>query len=276
MLIIRDHCISQIEPEQNNYILKQGFTKSFYSENIVTALRGAQDYGSILTLPQFLQARCLATFDDPLWNLPFTVQTEEIVGKTKAGAHVGITVHGAGLLTPERIQLAKETGLTRNPTGKNEFAVPLYDPEIHALLEGNPLSGDINIYSYLEFEKGIHNLPERYAVVRDFHPRMELPEGENYIGCFYHLPRLVTAAGGVEELRTYLDIVRIANHSDRVSHFHPYRDIDVEQPQGRLLGAGGFYFLLDSCMEMDGSARFLTIRKENLEERIDTFLNISL
>lgn len=274
MLITQDHFISQIELEQKNYIIKQGPAKSFYSENIVTALRGAQEYGSILTMPRFLQARCLAPFDDSLWQLPFIVQTEEVVGKTKQGNGVGITVHGAGLLTPERIEQAKKAGLTRNPTGKNEFAIPLSDSEIHALLEGKPSSGEILVYPYLEFEKGIANLPGRYAVVRDFDPRMELPEGENYIGCFYHLPRFIAAAGGVEESRTYLDVVRIARHSERVSHFHPYHDLDVEQPQGRLLGVGGFYFLLDICLEMDGSARFLALRKEDLEERIDTFLNI--
>src|SRR3989344_4633770 len=89
--------------------------RSFYDQHTYAALRAAENYGPVFTLPEFLEAR-MQNDDDALW-LPYTVRTEEILGRNKSGKLISVIVHGTGLLTAERIERAQamEKGLTQKP-----------------------------------------------------------------------------------------------------------------------------------------------------------------
>lgn len=269
MVYIQNHWIALAK--QNT--IKQGSARSFYG-NISESLLSAQKHGEVFSLPEFLQALTLSSFEGPLTGVPFTVQTEEIIGKSKQGNSVTVVVHGPGLLTAERITqgiVLKEFdgkipdhGLTRTISGRGQFALPLFNHEVEALLEGRILP----VYSYTEFKAGISNLPRRYAVVRDFHPRKEIPEGYQFLSTLKVLPRLISLAGGVENLECTLDLLAIDKKIDRMGYFHPFRQIDPDQPQGRFIEIHGVHHLFYSFREMDGTARFLSVKKEELEERI--------
>ena len=94
MSVVLDHSIFQIERVKDQYTVKQGAARSFYGYWLQDVLREAQAYGDVLTLPKFLQGLCLSSFHGFLARVPFAVQTEEILGKTKAGNSVAIVVHG--------------------------------------------------------------------------------------------------------------------------------------------------------------------------------------
>jgi len=51
------------------------------------------------------------------------------------------------------------------------------------------------------------------------------------------------------------------------SNFHSLHNLDINQPQGRFLERRGFLEGLYGCLEMDGSARFVAVRKQDLEEK---------
>ena|SRR3989338_1225202 len=277
MVYIQDHPISLVEGNT----IKQGRATSFYGQHGYAVLQKAQEYCEVLTLPEFLQALYLSSFQSSLLEIPFTVQTEEIIGKSKAGNHVAIVVHGTGILTPKRIRNGSileevedevpDHGLTRTKSGRGQFALPLYEAEIHALLEGYILP----IFQYSDFQPGRSNLPREYAVVRDFHPETEFPTEKYFANDYYALreleviPRVISLAGGAENLEHCFDLLTLYHGLKKMRYSHPLHDLDPEQPQGRFIEVHGIGNLFFSHMEMDGSARFLAVKREELEEKID-------
>ncbi|MEK6939279.1 MAG: hypothetical protein AABX31_00980 [Nanoarchaeota archaeon] len=272
MVIVQEHPISLIKGNT----IKQGTAKSFYDQHCYIALHKAQEYGDVLTMPEFLQVLYLSSFQSSLLDVPFTVQTEEIFGKSKQGNDIAMVVHGKGLLTPKRIrdgikigEIVEDEipnhGLTRTKSGRGQFALPLYDSEVHDLLEGLI----VPVFLYSEF-KALSNLPLHYAVVRDFHPRKEIPSGHNqYLSTLMVTPRVISLAGGVENLEHCFEVLTFHHGLQKMRYSHPLHDLDPEQPQGRFIevhGIGNFFY---SHREMDGPARFLAVKREHLEEKID-------
>src|SRR3989344_5825317 len=100
MVHVQDHPIFLLEDNT----IKQGMARSFYDQHGYIALHQAQEYGEVLTMPEFLQALYLSSFQSSLSEIPFTVRTEEIIGKSKQGNYVAVVMHGAGVLTPKRIR----------------------------------------------------------------------------------------------------------------------------------------------------------------------------
>lgn len=276
MVVSKDHPVCLIEREHEKYLLKQGMARSFYGQLGYAMLQKAQEHGDILTLPEFLQALYLSSFQGTLTEVPFTVQTEEIIGKSRQGNPVAIVVHGQGILTSKRIRNgsileeiedeAPNHGLTRTKSGRGQFALPLYDYEVHALLEGHILP----IFSYDNFKKGISALPREYAVVRDFHPRKEVPSGHHqYLNTLKEIPRVISLVGGIENLENCLDMLTFYHGIKKLNYSHPLHHLDLEQPQGRFVEVHGINNLLYSHMQMDGPARFISVKRENLQEKID-------
>lgn len=281
MVYIQEHPISLLDG--NN--IKQGTATSFYGQQGYKILQHAQDYGEVLTLPEFLQVLYLLSFQSSLLEIPFTVRTEEIIGKSRQGNNIAIVVHGAGLLTPKRIceginiepvreDEVPDHGLTRTKSGKGQFALPLYDYEIHALLEGDILP----IFTYDDFKKDISSLPREYAVVRDFHPRTEVQSEYRFLSTLEVIPRVVSLAGGSENLELCLDALnRCGLKKINYSHSLNYlEDVDLEQPQGRFIEVHGVGNLFYGGMEMDGPARFLSVQRDTLEEKIDKEVRIEV
>src|SRR3989344_1209285 len=284
MVYIQDHPISLVEGNT----IKQGRATSFYGQHGYAVLQKAQEYGEVLTLPEFLQALYLSSFQSSLLEIPFTVQTEEIIGKSKAGNSVAIVVHGAGILTPKRIRngsILEEVedevpnhGLTRTKSGRGQFALPLYDYEVHDLLDGHILP----VFSYADFEKSISDLPREYALVRDFRPETEFPTERYFAKDYYPLaalkiiPRVISLAGGGENIEHCFDLLNLHCGLQEMRYSHPFQDLGPEQPQGRFIQVHGIHNLFYSHMEMEGSARFLAVKRENLEEKIDKVITIEV
>ena len=285
MVHVQDHSISLIEDNT----IKQGMAISFYGQHGYAVLQKAQEYGDVLTLPEFMQALYLSSFDDSLTGVPFTVRTEEIIGKSPQGNPVAVVVHGAGLLNPRRIHDSiiikpvmegevPDHGLTRTKSGRGQFALPLYEAEIHALLEGYILP----IFQYSDFKPGRPNLPREYAVVRDFHPETEFPTEKYFANDYYSLreleviPRVISLAGGAENLEHCFDLLDLYHGLNKMRYSHPLHDLDPEQPQGRFIEVHGIQNLFYSHMEMDGSARFLAVKLEELQEKIDKEIMIEV
>lgn len=272
MVVIQDHPVSLIEGNT----IKQGTAKSFYDQHGYIALHKAQEYGDVLTMPELLQAKALASFDDLLWKVPFTAESEEIIGLSGAGNAVSITVHGRGLLTPERIKEEVILGLTKTESGRSQYAVGLKAEEVHALLDGKTPSGEIAVYSYEDFMKNSSLLPRRYAVVRDFDLRKEIPAVEQFLTTLTALPRLRTYAGGEENLALYLDALGEYYQTRRAVYSHNFHSVDVTMAQGRLLQTHGIVQMLDGCLDMSAPARFLAMKGEDLEEKIDKEVTIEV
>jgi len=269
MAVIEEHHLSWIARESDRYTIKQGLAKSFYDQHNYVALALAQQHGQVFSLPELLQARILLPFDDQLWRVPLTAQTEEITGKTKQGNKVAIVVHGSGLLTPERIFQGVEEGLTRTLSGKEQYALRLQEKEVHDLLEGNTFWNDIEVYSYAEFRKAKPKHLRRYAIVRD----LELQDGsfpeKKSFRAWSALPSLQCYAGGEEKLWLYLEMLELYGKQNQVEYQPPYNFIDPDLPQGRLLQVHGLVDMIYYSMEMDGVARFLAVKPEELREKID-------
>ena len=276
MVYIQDHCISLIAKEQGKYTLKQGMAKSFYHQHVYVALQKAQEYGEVLTMPELLQAKAFASFDDLLWKVPFIAESEEIIGLSMAGTAVSITVHGRGLLTPERIKEEIIFGLTKTESGRSQHAVGLKAEEVHALLDGKTPSGEIAVYSYEDFMKNSSLLPRKYAVVRDFELRKEIPAVEQSLTTLAVLPLLRTYAGGEENLALYLGALGEYYQTARAVYSHNFHSVDVTIAQGRLLQTQGIVQMLGGCLDMSAPARFLAMRREDLEEKIDKEVTIEV
>ncbi|MDP3698235.1 MAG: hypothetical protein Q8R47_01470 [Nanoarchaeota archaeon] len=269
MAVIEGHQLSWIVWELDRYTIKQGLTKSFYDQHNYVALELAQQHGLVLTLPELLQARSLLPFDDLLWRIPITAQTEEIIGKTKQGNPVAIVVHGSGLLTPERIIQGVEEGLTRTILGKEQYAVRLQEKEVQSLLDGNTFWNDIEVYTYSEFSRAVPNHLRRYAIVRDLElQKIIFPEKQSF-RTWSALSSLQCYAGGEENLCLYLEMLELYCKHNQVEYRPPYNYIDADIPQGRLLQVHGLVDMFNHSMEMDGPARFLAVKPEHLQEKID-------
>ena len=261
MVYRQDHSVSLIDPKRG---IIEGVATSFYGDNI-QALREAQEHGSVYTMPQLIQLLSLPHPDLLLLKIPITVLSEEIVGKSKDEKPVAITVHGAGLLTPELIR-ERKINLTKNASGKEQYAIPFEPEEVYALLEGKLPSGDIEVYSFTDIKKGM-NFPTRYALVRNLDLSREKKSGEHY--SFSEMiddPRTICSAGSVEAAEAHLAMLT-QTHA-MLANFHPLHDLNLDQPQGRFLERRGVVQGLYGCMEMDGIARFLSVKK-NLEEKFE-------
>eukprot|EP00928_Gymnodinium_smaydae_P065107 TRINITY_DN48297_c0_g1_i1.p2 TRINITY_DN48297_c0_g1~~TRINITY_DN48297_c0_g1_i1.p2 ORF type:complete len:150 (+),score=22.61 TRINITY_DN48297_c0_g1_i1:43-450(+) len=67
------------------------------AEGIGRALDFAGSKGFVASLPQLLQARAEAPYENEIWNNTFTANTEETVVQTNDGTKL-IVAHGGGIL----------------------------------------------------------------------------------------------------------------------------------------------------------------------------------
>jgi len=273
MLVIQDHPFSVAKGGKHYTAV----AKSFYGINVDAVLEKTQEYGKVLTMTELINYFPFS--DDGLLQIvPVTVQSEEIVGRSRAGNEVVITVHGAGLLTPERIKnginysplsadVMPDHGLTKPASGKGHGALPLKDEEVYALLDGKTPFGDIEVYSFSDLEKGFV-FPTRYALVRDFDLEKEKISGKYYsLQELANDPRMICSAGSLEAAEAHLRQLAKRSGTEMFSNFHSLHNLDINQPQGRFLERRGFLEGLYGCLEMDGSARFVAVRKQDLEEK---------
>jgi len=207
------------------------------------ALRRAQDYagaeGFVASLPQLLHARANAPYDNIIWNTWFSANTEETVCRTPAGNHVVVTVHGGGIFaSPERFETVYRADVNRSNTEgyTGEYAAKISAQEAEGVLNGKLPSGDeIPVYPFRELERGIRNQPRRYAVVMDFETARHSTSGYVPFDDLKEAPLMISRAGGVEATAAYLDKARDRHNTKAMGNWHPYKRINPELPQSRVL-----------------------------------------
>ncbi len=214
----------------------------FFEPHIPTALRRALDYagddGFVASMPQLLHARTNAPYDDIIWNTWFTANSEESVVTTPQGNRVVVAVHGGGIFaSPERFERSLHADLGHsNPEGiTRQTAAKISQQEAHEVLEGRlPDGGEIPVFTFDEFKRGVTDLPMRYGVILDFELARKSKRGYERFEILKNDPNMIVRAGGVEPLTAYLDKFRKRHDTDLMGNWHPFNRIDPDQPQTRI------------------------------------------
>ena len=92
---------------------------SYRPKALRRALQYAGDDGFVASMPQLLQARANASYEDIIWNTWFYANSEENLVKTPQGNRVVVVVHGGGIYgSPERFEKLYRADVDRlNPEG---------------------------------------------------------------------------------------------------------------------------------------------------------------
>jgi len=221
---------------------------TFFHPHLPEALRRALDYagtdGFVASLPQLLQARVGAPFNNDIWDAWFfTSHSEESTVATPQGNPVALIAHGGGIFsTPARFRklyLASVNRLSADGfTGL--FGAKILPREARDLLQGRlPDGGEIPVFSFSELKRGIPNLPRRHAVVMDFAMAKESLCGFAAFDALKDDPLMIVRAGGVEAAAAYLDKAAARCGTSKMGCWHPFRHIDPSQPQCRVPNLAG-------------------------------------
>jgi hypothetical protein len=246
--------------------------KHFYDAHLPTALRAAQTYtterGMIATLPALIAGKASADKRSYLWKNWFAALSEEHVGIDKEGLHVPrgqpivITLHGQGILTPERIEQAYEEGLT------DYGAAVLTNDEFSELLHGRlPNGNTIDLHSYLDIQRENPGPFSQYGVVMPFEVAKATSSGRHEKNNFLS-NEVVIIRTGLEKsaLESYFD--KAENSTGKVGNWHRYNEINPAQASGRLLYVNYTNDGLDGDVSLDVSGRFVGIAPEALGARV--------
>ena len=213
--------------------------KAFYDDSLPTAFRKASEYaaanGIVASMPYHLAGKATADKRSYLWKNWFTMLTEEDVGIDTKGKIVSrgkpilITVHGGGILTPDKIQQAYDEGLTEHHAAK------FTEKDIVNLLDGMLPNGEhIELYNINDVKNG--RIPHpfgRYAVVMDFATAKATQSGYFSKRDFMENPLVLARAGTLEHLDNYFE--KAKGDEEKVANWHSFASINSSQPQGRLL-----------------------------------------
>ena len=212
---------------------------SYLPDALRRALDYAGDEGFVASLPQLLHARANAPYDNIIWNTWFSANTEETVCKTPAGNDVVVTVHGGGIFaSPERFETVYRADVNRSNTDgyTGEYAAKISAEEARGVLNGKLPGGDeIPVYPFREFTGGIRNQPRRYAIVMDFGVARDSTSGYVPFDDLREAPLMIARAGGAEAAAAYLDKARDRHNTKVMGNWHPYKRINPDMPQTRVL-----------------------------------------
>ncbi|MBI4154289.1 hypothetical protein HY501_03055, partial [Candidatus Woesearchaeota archaeon] len=168
-------------PAQPMYDFLEG--KDFYDDSMPKALRKALKYagpnGIVLTAPEMIAAKAQAGKDHRFNSQLYSVHSEEDLGIDHDGVFLGrgegiyVIVHGGGLLTPDRIDLAIREGLI--------YGAAKYTPdEFTGLLHGALPDGTrIPLYALDDIGKSIFNLPHQFGIVAPYRMMRETLSGRH-------------------------------------------------------------------------------------------------
>lgn len=213
-----------------------------YESHLADALRRALIYagddGFVASMPQLLHARVNAAYDNIIWNTWFTPNSEESVVTTKQGNRVVVVVHGGGIFaTPERFLKLFHASVDRfceiGFTGL--FSAKITTQEAHSLLDGKlPDGSELPVFTFEELKQGVTDLPRRYGVVMDFEMARKCKSGYETFDDLRADPLMIVRAGGVQAAAAYLDKARDRHNTATMGHWHPFNNIDPDQPQTRI------------------------------------------
>ncbi|MBI1968844.1 hypothetical protein HYS49_02950 [Candidatus Woesearchaeota archaeon] len=204
----------------------------------------------VASLPYLIAGKATADKNNYLWKNWFTALSEEDIGIDKKGAFVTksspvvITVHGGGILTPDRIMQAYREGLT--PQNAAKFTNEEFDNLLRGVL---PSGESIDLYTVDDVKRGIPDPFGRYAVALDFKNAKATTSGYHAKTDFLKNPLVLSRAGTPNHLEAYFDK---AKSGGTVGNWHRLAEIEPNHPQGRLLflgnddgGLDGFYSLFN-------------------------------
>jgi len=240
-----------------------------FATHLPDALRRALDYagddGFVASMPQLLRARVNAAFDNEIWDTWFfTSNSEESMVKTPQGNYVAVLVHGGGIFaTPSRFRKLYLASTDRHSedgfTGL--FGGKILEQEAHDILVGRcPDGTEIPVFSYSEFQKGMTDLPRRYAVVMDFETARTSQCGLASFDELKDDPLMIVRAGGAEAAAAYLDKAQEYYGTSVMGSWHRFDDMDPMLPQTWVpfvydcLGGASDKESLDPRMRVEGNA----------------------
>ena len=162
---------------------------------------------------------------------------------TKQGTPVVVAVHGGGIYaTPQRFERLYHANQARsNSEGfTGQYAGKISTTEARDILEGKlPDSSEIPMYRFDEFKQGVANLPIRYGVILDYDMARKSTKGYQSFDVLRDEPNMIVRAGGVEPLHRYLDKAQPRHNTEVMGNFHPFDQINPEQPQTRVTFLAG-------------------------------------
>jgi hypothetical protein len=212
--------------------------ETYVPDALRRALGYAGEDGFVASLPALLHARANAPYDNIIWNTWFTSNTEENVVTTKQGNHVVVAVHGGGIYaSPDRFEKLYRANQARsNSEGfTGQYAGKISSREAFDVLEGRlPGGTEIPVFPYDEFRRGVANLPRRYGVILDLETARKAKRGYNTFEVLKEEPLMIIRAGGVEAAAAYLDKAQARHNTKVMGNFHPFNQIDPDQPQTRV------------------------------------------
>jgi hypothetical protein len=218
-----------------------------FDSHVPRALRRALEYagddGFVASMPQLLRARANADYDNIIWNTWFTSYTEESVVRTPQGNPVVVVVHGGGIFAlPARFERTYRTSDERPNAdgfvGKNGARISA--SEAREVLDGRlPDGSEIPIFPFVDFKRGIADLPRRYGIVLDFEMARQSTRGFDPFEVLKDEPNMIARAGGVEANAAYLDKARDRHNTKIMGNWHPYGRTDPDQPQTRIVFLAG-------------------------------------
>ncbi len=217
-----------------------------FEPHVPAALRRALEYagddGFVASLPQLLHARANTSYENIIWNTWFTSNTEESVVRTPQGNHVVVVVHGGGIFAkPERFEKVYAHTDHSSPDGfTGQLAGKITEHEARQVLQGKlPDGTEFPVYPFDEFKRGIADLPIRYGVILDFDLAKHGTRDYDSFDVLKDDPNMIVRAGGVDANSRYLDKFGDRHGTRVMGTFHPYRTIDPDQPQTRIVFLAG-------------------------------------
>ena len=117
-----------------------------------------------------------------------------------------------------------------------QYAAKISAAEANSVLEGRLPGGvEIPVYPYAEFQRGIADLPRRYAVVMDFETAKNSTSGYVSFDALRDEPLMITRAGGAAAAAVYLERAKNRHNTRVMGNWHPYHRIDPDRAQTRVL-----------------------------------------
>ncbi len=224
-------------------MLARIFYDSYGTIALRHALRYAGDNGYIASMPQLLNARLDANYQNIIWNTFFTANSEEYILKTPQNNHVVLTLHGAGIFNnPKAIENTLRANLDRhnNKGLTGQYAAKITNQQGKDLLNGYlPNKKEFQIFNFSEFKAGISKLPQIYGVLLDLKTARKTESGYQPFSTLIKNPVMIVRTGGSELLEQYLTKFQLRNNTERMGNFHNYNSINPDQPQAKILRLGG-------------------------------------
>ncbi len=167
------------------------------------------------------------------WNEGCDVHTEENIGIDENGIRYGagdsvlVIVHGGGLLSPERVISAYESGSTLGGSVR-------YKPqEFNDLLEGKLSNGDnLDLFELEDIKKGVLDLPHRFGIVMPYSKAVKSKTVLDRKKDFLTNDLVIARLAGCKQVENYYErMIGVA----RQFCVHVLPRLDPNIPQGRFL-----------------------------------------